>query len=89
MYDTFLKLSTLETFLDNVAKHRNELLKELKDYGCDPVKRMRRIRMLSQLAQYESDIIKKIDSFESDDPKEWLDVDMLLITIDHITNRSA
>jgi hypothetical protein len=89
MYNTFLKLLTLNTFLQNVADHRAKLLIELKDYGCDPVRRMRRIRMLTHLAQYEADTIKKIDSFETDDPKEWLDFSALIETIDHITNRSA
>jgi hypothetical protein len=89
MYTTFLKLLTLNTFLETVAEHRAELLKELKDYGCDPIRRMRRVRMLSQLSQYEADMIKKIDSFESDDPKEWLDSHLLFVTIRDITNRSA
>ena len=89
MYTTFLKLLTLNTFLETVAEHRAELLKELKDYGCDPVRRMRRIRMLCQLSQYEADMIKKIDSFESDDPKEWLDTGVLMSTLDQVTNRSA
>jgi hypothetical protein len=89
MYNTFLKLLTLNTFLQNVADHRTNLLIELKDYGCDPVRRLRRIRMLSQLSQYEADVIKKIDSFETDDPKEWLDFSALINTINHITDRSA
>jgi hypothetical protein len=89
MYTTFLKLLTLNTFLETVAEHRAELLKELKDYGCDPVRRMRRFRMLCQLSQYEADMIKKIDSFESDDLKEWLDIGLLLSSLDHITNRST
>lgn len=89
MYNTFLKLLTLNTFLQNVADHRAKLLIELKTYGCDPVRRMRRIRMLGQLSQYEADMIKKIDSFETDDPKEWLDSALLMKTIVEITDRSA
>ena len=89
MYNTFFKLLTLELFLKTVAEHRADLLNDLKDHGCDPVRRMRRIRMLAQLSQYEADIIKKIDSFETDDCKEWLDYSLLMDTVIDITNRSA
>jgi hypothetical protein len=89
MYNTFLKLLILNTFLQNVADCRAKLLIELNNYGCDPVRRMRRIRMLSQLSQYEADVIKKIDSFETDDPTEWLNMSALIDTIKHITERSA
>lgn len=89
MYDTFLKLLTIDRFVQTVAESRTELLKELKDYGCDPVRRMRRIRMLAQLSQFEADMLKKIDSFESDDATEWLDSYPLMKTISDITNRSA
>lgn len=97
MNSVFLKILILDTFVKAVIERREILLDELKTYGCDPVRRMRRIRMLSQLAYYESETIKKINDFESDDiddwlsqsSDDWLGFQILIDEIDNVIDRSA
>jgi hypothetical protein len=52
---------------DYIAKCRDRLLGDLVSYAEDPVRYSRRIRMLCQLSDYESQIIKKINQFETND----------------------
>ena len=62
---TFFKLKLLKDFLKTIAESKQILLNECIEIGgTDPVILMRRFRMLSQLCQYESDIINKINNFE-------------------------
>ena len=68
----FLRLRMLKKFLDRSTELRNNLLCELINRASDPTIRRRRIRMLRQLSQYESQIIKKIETLQSNDPKEFL-----------------
>lgn len=89
MNHTFFKILVLDQFLEDNANNRKILLDELKNNACDPVIRMRRIRMLHQLAMYESEIIQKIDKFDSDDIDEWLDISQILDGVYSIINRSA
>jgi predicted PolB exonuclease-like 3'-5' exonuclease len=60
MNTAFLKVKLLDDFLKETHKHRQKLLEELIVKTNNPVVRMRRFRMLSQLADYESITIKKI-----------------------------
>jgi len=63
-------------------------LTELIDYATDPVIVKRRLRMLSQLSQIESQIILKIQAFETNDVDD-IDIEMLCVEIRHITNRNS
>lgn len=78
----------LTQFLDEVKKHREQLLNELVDKATDPVIRMRRFRMLSQLSQYESQIINKIAEVETDNINDLLGLDFIL-EISTVINRDA
>ena len=73
-----------------IIEKRTELLQDLVAYTTDPVRYARRIRMLTQLSQYEHELIAKIDNFES---KDVLDFDYALANITNeivsITNTSA
>lgn len=89
MNSVFLKILILDTFVKAVIERREILLDELKTYGCDPVRRMRRIRMLSQLAYHESETIKKINNFESDDIDDWRGFQILIDELDNVIDRSA
>jgi hypothetical protein len=59
MNTAFLKVKLLDDFLKETHKHRQKLLEELIVKTNNPVIKMRRFRMLSQLAEYESVTIKK------------------------------
>ena len=88
---TFLKLKLLKDFLKTIAESKQLLLNECIEIGgTDPVILMRRFRMLSQLCQYESDIINKINNFEI---TSFDDVNAsrqnILYELHFVTNRSA
>lgn len=88
MNQTLLRINLLKEFLAHVDRARQQLIDELIDNATDPVIRMRRFRMLHHLAQVESDMIRKISAFESDDLDDWHDL-MLLGDISTVINRSA
>ena len=73
-----------------IIEKRTELLQDLVAYTTDPVRYLRRIRMLAQLSQYEYELISKIDNFESQDSSDF-DYALANITneILSITNTSA
>lgn len=70
--------------------HKSELQKELQERASDPVIFKRRFRMLTQLAEYESQIYKKIYNFNTNDFQDY-DLAVRLITqeIYDVTNRSG
>ena len=88
---TFFKLKLLTDFLKTIAESKQLLLNECIEIGgTDPVILMRRFRKLSQLCQYESDIINKINNFEI---TSFDDVNAsrqnILYELHFVTNRSA
>jgi hypothetical protein len=89
---TFFKLKVVNDFLKATSEARNTLLEEcIGQGGTDPVVRMRRFRMLSQLSQFEADTIKKIYNFDSDNDVDNLTqgLKLLLDEVKAVTNRSA
>ena len=88
MNTAFLKVKLLDDFLKETHRHRRKLLEELIVKTNNPVIKKRRARMLSQLAEYESVTIKKIMSFDSTDPLDFLQ-DTYRIEILHIVDRSG
>ena len=89
---TFFKLKVVNDFLNATSKVRNELLEEcVGQGGTDPVVRMRRFRMLSQLSQLEADTINKIYSFDSDNDVDTLThgLKLLLAEVKAVTDRNA
>ena len=85
---TFLKLCMLADFLDVVAEEKQKLRQEQIEHAADPIIRMRRFRMLRQLCDYESQVIKKIYQFQTDDMSDLID-NPFLGEISQIINRSA
>lgn len=88
---TFFKLKLLRDFLKKTTESKQMLLHECVDIGgTDPTILMRRFRMLSQLCQYESDIIDKIDNFEITSLDDFsITQQIILSEIGTVTNRSA
>jgi hypothetical protein len=68
----FLRLRLLKKFLTHSTNLKNTLLQELVSQASDPMIRMRRFRMLRQLCQYESQIIKKIEILQTDNVSDFL-----------------
>lgn len=68
---TFYKTVLVYDFLGEVAKVKQDLLNELLIYGSDPVVHMRRIRILAQLSEFESQVLYKIKNFQTNDPADY------------------
>ena len=88
---TFFKLKLLKDLLKHSTKVKQILLDECINMGgTDPVILMRRFRMLSQLSQYESEIINKIYNFEITSPDDFLNNQWAtVLEVQNIVDRSA
>ena len=84
----YYKIKTTKKLIDIANNHRNKLLTELVDYATDPVIVKRRLRMLSQLSQIESQLLSKIQSFETDDINDF-NFQTLFKEISSVTNRNS
>jgi len=89
MNDTLFKLYIIDEFLKKTQEHRKILIQELIDGACDPVIKKRRFRMLRNLSEYESSVIKKIADFETDDIRDLLCPDIFDFEIEFLLDRSA
>lgn len=88
--DVFLKLTMSDIVSKLIESHRTILKKELQERASDPVIFKRRFRMLTQLAEYESQVYKKIYSFDTDDFQDYNSAISLIVQeIQDVTNRSG
>ena len=88
--EVFYKLSLIDIVGRLINNQRTLLEKELQEKASAPVIFKRRFRMLSQLADYESQIYKKIYNFVTDDVCDYIQVIYLIKTeIQNVTNRSG
>lgn len=63
----FYKLKLIKEFNEECEKSRQTLLDEMITYATDPIVYTRRMRMIQQLTEYQAQILKKIQNFETDD----------------------
>ena len=70
----FYKIKFIKEFNEKCDFERNQLINEMIDNATDPTIVTRRIRMLEQLAEYQVQIYKKIEAFETDDPNDYLNM---------------
>lgn len=84
----YYKIVLLKDFLEKTNQARMQLFDELAVHAIDPVLYKRRFRMLTQLNQYEEQIIKKIQNFETTNPSD-LSIDVLSNGLRVILDRSA
>ena len=85
----FYKILLLNSVEKKVADERQKLIDELIDAGNDPVVWKRRFRMLSQLSQWHSNIVKKIYQFETDSIEEYQQLDVVYQELATIVSRNA
>lgn len=88
MVPNFYKTRLIYQATNLIADHRQELIKELVAYSGDPVRYQRRCRMLTQLADYEHQLLQKITRFETDDTRD-LDIGEIAVEVSTITQRDA
>jgi hypothetical protein len=72
MINNFYKTRLVYKVLDLINTERDILKRDLVAYSNDPVRYARRFRMLTNLAEYEFNLLTKIRNFESDDPSDLL-----------------
>lgn len=70
----FYKLKFIKEFNQRCDWERSQLINEMIENATDPTIVMRRIRMLQQLAEYQVQIYKKLENFETDDPADFLSI---------------
>jgi len=88
--ELFYKLIVVDIVSKNINQHRLKLREELISSASDPIVLKRRFRMLSQLADYESQIYKKIYNFKSNDPNDYVQsAELITQEIQHVTDRSG
>jgi hypothetical protein len=86
----FYKLLIIENFLVESEKVRKQLSIELVNNAVNDIKFMRRTRMLQQWSKFESQIIKKIYNFETDDIDDYqIGYDKILSEIISVSSRNA
>ena len=86
----FYKIKLIIKSLNRCSLLRQHLLDELIIYATDEVLLKRRVRMLAQLSQYESQLLQKIYNFDTDNLDD-LDLAWSLIEreIEDVCHRSA
>ena len=87
--EKILKISLARDFLNETSEARQDLLNELIIYATDPVIFKRRLRMLSQLAEYEAQILKKIQLFELDNLDDFTLQFIIMSELRSIIDRSS
>lgn len=88
--ELFCKLVVANIASCYINQHRTALQQELYTKANDPVLLRRRFRMISQLADYESQIYKKIYNFQSSNTDDYFDtVNIIIGEISHVTDRNG
>jgi hypothetical protein len=88
--ELFYKLIVVDLVGKNINYHRTVLHQELCELANDPVLLKRRFRMIAQLAEYESQIYKKIYEFSSSKVDDYVLATRRIINeIHNVTDRSG
>jgi len=88
--ELFYKLVITDITSFYIDQYKTRLQQELYEKASDPVLLKRRFRMLSQLADYESQIYKKIYQFQSNDTDDYVQsVGQIINELNDVTDRSG
>lgn len=88
--ELYYKLVTCQIVGQMIVQHRISLQQDLYAKASDPVVFKRRMRMLSQLALYESQIYQKIYNFCTDDVNDYaLTMQWIMQELYHVTDRNG
>lgn len=86
----YYKIKILKKFLHETEQARASLLNELIINATDPVIYNRRFRMIRHLNQYEEQVIKKIQLFDTNDAKDFeIGYVNIIMGLNSILNKSA
>jgi hypothetical protein len=84
----FFKIKLIKKLLKSTEQAKNQLLDELITNATDPIIVKRRLRMIKNLNSYESQLIEKIQQFNTDDANDLIEFETSKY-IHQIVNRSA
>jgi len=88
--ELFLKLTITHIVSSHINQRKELLQQELIEFANDPILLKRRYRMISQLADYESQIYKKIYQFRSNDINDYkLAAEQLIHEIYMVSNKNG
>ena len=73
----FYKIKLINRLLDRTHRVRSRLLDELATNATDPVVFKRRLRMLRHVNSYESQLLQKIENFETDDMQDLINFNIV------------
>jgi hypothetical protein len=82
----FYKIKLLKELIEATHNERAILLGELIDHAIDPTVFKRRIRMIKHLNIYESQLIQKIQDFDTDDVRDF---EKVFLNPGTVVNRNA
>lgn len=85
----FYKTLLLDSVEKQIAEERKKLFVELVAAANDPVVWKRRFRMLSQLSEWHSDIVKKIHAFETDSIEDYRQLEFVCQELYIVISRNA
>lgn len=83
---TFYKIKLLKELMEAIQNERSILLNELINNAIDPVIFKRRLRMMKHLNMYESQLIQKIQDFDTNDVRDF---EKVVLRPKTIVNRNA
>jgi hypothetical protein len=84
----FFKIKLIKKLLKSIEQEKNQLMDELIINATDPTIVKRRLRMIKNLNSYESQLIEKIQHFNTDDANDLIEFEPGKY-IHQIVNRSA
>jgi hypothetical protein len=84
----FFKIKLIKKLLKSIEQEKNQLMDELIINATDPTIVKRRLRMIKNLNSYESQLIEKIQYFNTDDANDLIEFEPGKY-IHQIVNRSA
>lgn len=72
----FYKIKLINRLLEHTHRLKTDLIHELTTNATDPVVFKRRLRMLRHVNSYESQLLQKIEDFETDDIQDLVNFDV-------------
>jgi len=88
--NNFHKTKLIYKISTYIAEKRKIVLRDLVAYTTDPVRYSRRMRTLTQLAQYEHDLLVKIQNFETDEAADLENsIDFIKFEINSVIDSNA
>jgi len=85
----FYKNNLIAEIESQTSTVRQQLLDELVAAGSDPVVWKRRFQMLKHLNIIQAQLIDKVYNFETDDPLDYVEMDIIHMDILLVTSRNA